>query len=274
MNEPKTKSVSLLQRAFLNQYNMILLGTSGLFAATTQSWLPLIVGAGAEVLWLVLGADSSVFKRWAAIQQHREDEERLTARHVEAMKSLDPFYLQRYAGLQVTAHEISELSKENQSLEANLLDGEMNKLAELVKRYLQMAIVHQRLGSFLGETRRPSIEHDIEHCESGLAREKNSRLRSSLEQALTLAKRRLAQHEQLEASYKSLGVEMDTLEKSFAFLKSQILSVSSREELNAELDQLVNGVSTIDELDRETEQMLHELRGQRAASASRAALKA
>jgi len=274
MNEPKTKPGSLLKRAFLNQYNMILLGTSGLFAATTQSWLPLLVGAGAEVLWLVLGADSSSFKRWALTQQSREDEEKLAARSAEAMKSLDPWYLQRYAGLQVTAQEIRELSKENQSLEANLSESEMNKLAELVKRYLQMAIVHQRLGSFLGETRRPSIETDIEHCQRGLEREKNPRLRTSLEQALTLARRRLAQHEQLEASHKSLGVEMDTLEKSFEFLKSQILSLSSREELNAELDQLVSGVGTIDELDRETEQMLHELRGQRAAGASRAALKA
>jgi hypothetical protein len=274
MSEPKTKPGSLLKRAFLNQYNMILLGTSGLFAATTQSWLPLLVGGGAEVLWLVLGADSALFKRWALTQEQKEAEALFAARTAEAMKSLDPWYLDRYASLQRSSEEIAELSKENQSLESNLVDSERNKLAELVKGYLQMAIIHQRLAHVLGDTKRPTIEKDISQCEKALLSASNSRLRSSLEQALTLAKRRLAQHEQLDASYSSLGVEMDTLEKSFAFLKSQILSVSSREELGAELDQLVNGMSSIEELDRETEQMLHELRGQRAQSAARAAIKA
>jgi hypothetical protein len=273
MTEQKFKPGSLLKRAFLNQYNAILLGTSGLFAATTQSWLPLLVGGGMEVLWLVLGPDTALFKRWVLAQESEAEKERLEARTTDALQTLDPWYLQRYQRLQSTSSEIGQLSKENQSIENELLEVELGKIGSLLSGYLKMAVVHQRLGRFLSENQRPHIERDIEHCQRALAHEKNARLRGSLQQALDLARRRLEQQEQLDASYKSLGVEMDTLEKSLGFLKSRVLNLSSREELGAELDTLVSGVGTIDELDRETDKMLAELRTARVAG-SRAAARA
>ena len=66
----KRKPGSVFQRAFFNQYNFILLGGSAVYALATGSWLPAVVGAGAEVLWLVLGADSAAFRRW--VGKHEE----------------------------------------------------------------------------------------------------------------------------------------------------------------------------------------------------------
>src|SRR6266545_4581540 len=71
------KPGSLIKRALFNQYNYILLGSTALFAAATGSWLPAVIGAGAEVLWLVLGADTRAFRRWAAKQESSEAAQRL-----------------------------------------------------------------------------------------------------------------------------------------------------------------------------------------------------
>src|SRR5262245_27202294 len=67
-----SKKPSLFQRAFWNQYNFIMLGAAGLFSVATFTWIPLLIGAGVEVLWLVLGSDSAPFKRWVTIQEGLE----------------------------------------------------------------------------------------------------------------------------------------------------------------------------------------------------------
>src|SRR4029453_17106419 len=76
---PKPKPGSLIKRALFNQYNYILLGSTALFTAATGSWLPAVVGAGAEILWLVLGADSKAFRGWAARQEAKEAKQQLHA---------------------------------------------------------------------------------------------------------------------------------------------------------------------------------------------------
>ena len=76
---PKRKPGSLLKRALFNQYNYILMGSAALFSVTTGSWLPAVIGAGVEVLWLVLGADTDAFRRWVAKQESAEAKQQLRA---------------------------------------------------------------------------------------------------------------------------------------------------------------------------------------------------
>src|SRR5499433_4012740 len=107
MPSPKAqKPRSVWGRAFFNQVNLILLGGAALFALTTFSWIPLLVGAGAEVLWLVLGADSSLFRRWVKIQEDKERQAEIARRAAEALRSLAPSYLDRFQKLQEVAEEI------------------------------------------------------------------------------------------------------------------------------------------------------------------------
>src|SRR5262245_57955743 len=72
MDEPKPKKPGVFKRALLNQYNLIMMGGVGIFALATGSLLPVMLGAGAEVLWLVLGADTSAFRRWVDKQDSKD----------------------------------------------------------------------------------------------------------------------------------------------------------------------------------------------------------
>src|SRR5689334_305310 len=55
---------SYLARAFFLQYNLILLGGAGLFSLAAASPLPLAAGAGAELVWLLVGANLGGVRRW------------------------------------------------------------------------------------------------------------------------------------------------------------------------------------------------------------------
>lgn len=260
MDERKRKPGEIFRRAFFNQYNFIMLGGAALFSAVSGSLVPAVIGAGAEVLWLVLGADSGPFRRWVAKQETLEAKQKSEREIAATLKSLGDIYVDRFARLRRTGDEIKELAKENKGLETALVKDEMAKLEELEASFLKMAASHQRLNRFLQEQSIMGIERDVARANHALKSEADPRLQQSLRQSLTLAQKRLRQHQQIESAYKALTVEMETLEKAFAYLKSHILGIGTREELAAELDNLVTGVATLAELDASTDDLLREAR--------------
>jgi len=258
--QPPPKPGSVLKRAFFNQYNFIMLGASGLMAAATGSFLPALIGVGAEVLWLVLGADSGPFRRWVALQEGKEAKQRMLAEVAQLAAGLDDEYQARFETLRKLADEIQELARENQGFETSLLQREMAKLGQLLHSFLKMAANHQRLQRYLSQNPVAEVERDIARSQRALKQETDPRVQASLKQALALAQKRLKQHQQVEGSWKSLSVQMDTLEKAFDYLKSHILGIGSGDELAEELDNLVSGVSTVSELEASTNQLMDDLK--------------
>jgi hypothetical protein len=261
---------SIWKRAFFNQYNYILLGSSALFSIATQSWLPAVVGAGAEVLWMVLGVDTRRFRRWVASQEAKEEQQRLIHERAALASALEDRYVERYQALREMAAEIRKLAEENQGLETALIQDEMAKLDQLLDSFLKMATAHQRLSNYLAENPSAEVERDIAKGQRAIRQEEDPRVQASLKQSIALAQKRLGKHEQIEGAWKALSVQMDTLEKSFDYLKSHILGIGTREELAAALDDLVAGVSTVTDLDASVDDIHEELRAAAAAQVASA----
>jgi len=259
------KPGSLLKRALFNQYNYIFLGGTWLFALASGSWLPALIGVGAEVLWVVLGADTAVFRRWVEKQESKEAKQRLVKEVAELLAGLDERYVERFQALRRMSDEIQSLAQENQGLQTSLLQDEMAKLGQLLHSFLKMATNHQRLARYLNQNPISDVERDIARAQRSLKQETDPRVQSSLKQALSLAQKRLKQQEQISGAWKALSVQMETLEKSFDYLKSHILGIGTHEELSQELDNLVSGVSTVSELEASTSELMDEVRANAAA---------
>ncbi len=268
MDQPKRKPGSLFRRAFLNQYNFILMGGAAMFAAATGSWLPAVIGAGAEVLWLALGADTKAFRRWVDKQESKEAKNRLLRETADVLATLDEGYARRFEDLRRVADEIQRLANENQGIETTLIQDEMAKLGQLLHSFLKLASGHQRLSRYLHDNPVSNVERDIARCQRALKQEADPRVQASLKQALSLAQKRLRQNEQIEGGWKALSVQMDTMEKALDYLKSHILGIGTHEELASELDNLVSGVSSVSEIEASADEMMSELRASAGARAA------
>lgn len=269
------KKPSIWSRAFWNQYNLIFLGGAGLFAVATWSWLPLLLGAGAETLWMVLGADSVFFRHWVSKQESAEQKQWLEARAAATLATLDRSYAARFGELEVLAADIERLAKENPSLETRLVQREMDKLGQLLHTFLELAMMHQRYANFLGSNPEREIRRDMDAAERAIESENNREVVRGLEQNLALARKRLRQHERIEAAHRLVGVKMDTLEKSLRYLQSHIISIGRAEELSEEIQGLIMGVEAVEEMAVETEGLLRDappIRSAQPRAAIRAAL--
>jgi hypothetical protein len=268
LEKKKRQPLDLLRRAFFNQYNYILLGSAALYAVATQSWLPAIVGLGAETLWLVLGADSGPFRRWAARQEEKEARQQLEKEMATLLAALDDHHAERFVALRRLVAEVGQLANENKGIETLLLQDEMAKLGKLLLSFLRMATMSQRLRTFLDQNLGSDIERDIARAQRALRSEQDPRVQASYRQALALAQKRLKQYDQIDNAHKAMVVQMDTLEKALGYLKSHVMGIGSRDELARELDGLVLGVASVAELEAEADEALSDLR---PAIASRAA---
>ncbi|HWN71130.1 MAG TPA: hypothetical protein VNM90_25980 [Haliangium sp.] len=255
--EPKKRSI--WSRAFWNQYNLILLGGAGLVAITTFSWLPLLIGAGAEALWMVLGADSRLFRHWVKGQEAAEQKKLMAARAEATLATLRPGYVERYEELEHLAAEIERVARENPSLEARLVQKEMDKLGQLLQTFIELAALHQRYGRFLVDNTEREMQRDIETAERALERETDREVKRGLQQSLALARKRLAQRTRIEATHRLVGVRMDTLEKSLRYLQSHIISIGRTEELSQEIQTLIVGVESVEALNLDAEQLLGDI---------------
>jgi hypothetical protein len=251
---PKKRGV--FSRAFLNQYNLILIGGVGLFALATFSWLPLLIGAGAEALWMVLGADSTPFKRWVAKQESKERQAELQAKATAALESLGEDYVRNFEELRRLSEKIEELAQDNPSLGTRLVQGEMDKLGMLLHSYLDMAVLHQRYAGYLEENSDRDIRRDIQTAQSALEREEDREVAAGLKTSLELARKRLKQHERIEANYRLLAVKMDTMDKAFRYLESHIIAIGKEEQLTEEIDGLILGVDSVEEMSKEVDTLL------------------
>jgi len=259
MTEPAKEKDSPYRRAIFNQYNGILVGAAVLFSLATFSWLPLVIGAGLEALWLTFVPDSGFFRRWMGMQKSKESQERIQRDTQAILQQLDRSYSERFLELQQVADEIVALAKENQSLEARMVEDELQKMGQVLFSFLRMARAHQRLAHFLAENSVGDIKSDLSETSAALKREQDPRVQASLKQALALAEKRLRQHEQIANSAKALAVQMETLEKALGYLKSHVVAMSSHDELASELDGLVLGVDSVDQVETETGDALAEL---------------
>ncbi|OFX20274.1 MAG: hypothetical protein A2V77_16885 [Anaeromyxobacter sp. RBG_16_69_14] len=249
------RDAGVFRRAFFNQYNLILLAGTGLFSATTSSWLPLLLGAGAEVLWLVLGADSPPFRRWAARQQEREQREAAEQRARAVATQLAAPYAERFEELSQLAASIEAQARANPSLEARLIGPELAKLVHLRHAFADMAALHQRLSGLLEENDARELRRDIADVERALATEHDPDVAAGLRQNLDLAAKRLRQDQRIRATHRLLGVKMDTLEKSFRYLQANVVGIGRREELSSELDEIILGVESLEEMQREVDSL-------------------
>jgi hypothetical protein len=252
--EPKKPSI--WSRAFWNQYNLIFLGGATMFAITTWSWLPLLVGAGAEALWMVLGADSQLFRYWVKKQEAAEQKQLIAARSEATLNTLKQGYRERYDELRRLSGEIERLANENPSLETRLVQNEMDKLGQLLQGFIELAALHQRYARFLIDNPERDIERDIEQAERALKQEKDRVVARGLQQNLELARKRLKQRGRIEATHRLVGVKMDTLEKSMRYLQSHIISIGRAEELSEEIQNLIVGVESVETLNLDVDRLL------------------
>jgi hypothetical protein len=225
------------KQAFLNQYNLILLGGAALYCWALSSPWPLLLGLGAELLWLMVGAPSATFRRWVAGQALRREHAAWQGRVERLAAGLEPEVAARVRELGAGILALGSLAGDG-SLEGALGATGAEKLEALLASYARMAGVHRRLTALMGSGR-GGVEDELMRLGRALPDEKDATVRMSMRQAQSFGQRRLKQIQDVESTRRVLEVKMSTLEMSLQLLRSKLSSGLGADDLGADLDEML-----------------------------------
>jgi hypothetical protein len=257
--EADKKKPPYARYAFYNAYNLSLLAAAGAIAAATQNWFLAVGTAAAEGLWMLFGPDSKILRKAVWDKKHaallvEEENKRLSA----IVRVLPQEEAVRCIGLRAKKEQIDRMCAENPAFTQDLLRGELTKLEQLVRSFIEMSATCTRYLDYLRTIDLDGIEKDIRRyshlVDSAPEGEKDRRAIAM--KNLGVLQARKAKVAEIRQYLVTVRGQQDLIENTFKLLADQIVTMRSPQELSGQLDELMDGVEAVRQTARETDKLL------------------
>lgn len=245
-----------LKAAFLNAYNLSLLGGAAAASLITGDWLVGLAALGLEALWLVTGPDFKPFQR-AVRESLRADQEKADrARVDQLMADLPQHEWQRAKALDELRREIQRDVQQNPSFQAILMKTELEKLSQLHASFVRLASACQRAESYLQAVNM----NDLKKQADAQARIQDSsgdeQVRELARKNANVIEKRLSTIRDIEAFLARARGQMNLIENSVRLLRDQALTMTSPDQMTEQLDDLLTGVDAVQQSVKDAEAII------------------
>ena len=249
-------SPNYLKAAFLNVYNLSLLGGAATASAVTGDWMIALGALGLEALWLVLGPDLKPFQR-AVRESARNEREKADRERVEKlMAELPEREWQRAKALDELRREIERDMANNPSFQAILLQTELEKLAQLHQSFVRLASACRRAETYLQAVDVRDLERQIKAQEGLRERMSDESVRDLAAKNAAVLAKRLETIKEIETFLARARGQMNLIENSVRLLRDQALTMTSPDQLTEQLDDLLTGVDAVQQSVKDAEALI------------------
>jgi hypothetical protein len=244
--------IDYLKAAFHWQYNKILLFGALAFAGVSFSALPLILGAGLELIYLATIPNNARFQRLVRSWRY-EDEKRRREKNLSALfYELPPEMRARYANLDNTSRAIRENYRRLTSTSQMFVDQMEDKLEGLSQSYVRLlnAAFHHR--EYLRAINRDTINRESVQLQKDLESEPPKVQEINRKRIEILAKR-LEKYDKIRENCQVIDAQCAAVEDVLNLIRDQSVTMHDPEQIAAHLDGLVKDVEQTEETVREVE---------------------
>ncbi len=243
-------SRNLYKEAFVNQYNLILLGFAGAASAVTLSPIPLLAAAGLEMLYITFIAETDFFKRYVDNKYLELDMEEENQRMEDRLKRLDSGQRRRYERI---TKLIEDTKQRFDDQGAGLGDPMIDKLQVLNERFLWMMETANAYQLYLNDVDQPALMNSLADVELA-AEQTNGRVQASLKERRDILKKRLNRLEKVTENHIVVTNQIATVEDIMRLIYESSMSMTDPRGISQQVDDLLVDLEsteeTLSELDR------------------------
>jgi soluble cytochrome b562 len=245
-------STTYLKEAFKIQYNLIALGSLALFALISGSALPIMLGAGLELIYLSVVPQSSRFQRlvrsWKYDEQKRQKEVGLNA----IFQELPPEMRLRYADVDKLCRSILE-NYSHLSASSQMITQQMEqRLQGLAQSYLRLLYAAHQYRQYLLTTSPNAIQKDINDLQKGLATDP-PKVQDINRKRIEILTKRLEKFDKAQESGKVVDAQCAAMEEVLQLIRDQSVTLRDPQQVSDQLDNLVKDVEQTEETVKEVE---------------------
>ncbi len=242
--------------AFKNPYNYAVMAGFASAALLTGNWFLGLAGAGAEALWMLFAPDSRLLRKLWFDKRHAEEMEAQRKAELDAkFKLLPEADAMRCLALREKQEQINKLAQENPAFTVDLLAGELKKLDDLVRAFLELSVTCARYQDYLGSVDVDEIERDLRRYHQILERGEGDK-KTLAQKNIAVLEKRKEKYAEIRGYLSSARGQLELIENTFRLLADQIVTMRSPTELSGQLDDLLDGVEAVRQTTRETDKLL------------------
>ncbi len=242
--------------AFKNPYNYAVMGGFASAALLTGNWWLGLAGAGMEALWMLFAPDSRLLRKLWFDKRHAEDVGAAKKAELDAkFKLLPEPDAMRCLALREKQEQINRLATENPAFTVDLLSGELQKLDDLVRAFLELSVTCARYQEYLGSVDVDEIERDLRRYHQILDKGDADK-RTLAQKNIAVLEKRKEKYAEIRGYLSSARGQLELIENTFRLLADQIVTMRSPTELSGQLDDLLDGVEAVRQTTRETDRLL------------------
>ena len=242
--------------AFKNPYNYAIMGGFASAALLTGNWWLGLAGAGMEALWMLFAPDSRLLRKLWFDKRHQEDQDAARKAELDAkFKLLPESDAMRCLALCEKQDQINKLAQENPAFIVDLLSGELKKLDDLVRAFLELSVTCARYQEYLGSVDVDEIERDLRRYHAIIDKGESDK-RTLAQKNIAVLEKRKEKYAEIRGYLSSARGQLELIENTFRLLADQIVTMRSPTELSGQLDDLLDGVEAVRQTTRETDKLL------------------
>jgi hypothetical protein len=248
-----TKSeINYVKEAAKLQYNWITLAGITGFALVSGSALPLLLGAGLELMYLSLVPQNSRFQRlvrsWKYAEEKRQHDRRLS----DMFQEIPSEMRLRYADLDKICHGISENYSRLSSTSQIFAQQMEDKLGGLLQAYLRMLHSAWQHREYLRTTDLNAVQRELsqlqktQESETGKVQEINRK-------RIEILNKRIEKFKKIRENCEVIDAQCAAVEDVLGLIRDQSVTMRDPQQLSDHLEGLVHDVEQTEETVREVE---------------------
>jgi len=251
-NDSRQGEPNYVKEAFKWQYNLIALGGAAAASVISLSPLPLILAAGAELMYLASVPGIPAFQRlvrsWRYADQKKEHDERLKAMQY----SLPPEIRDRFRHLEDITADIRRNYARLSSTSQAFIGQIEAQLQGLMTAFIRLANSDVQHVQYLQTTDVNGIRNEVKYLKERLAKDA-AKVQEINRKRIEILEKRLEKYQKIRENRQVIDAQCRAIEDVLQLIHDQSITMADPQQVSDRLESLVKDVEQTEESVREVE---------------------
>ena len=246
--------INYTKEAFFNQYNVISLVGLGIFTLMGGGIPAVLIGAGAEMIYLAFTPEMKRFRRAIESRKYHEKRVAKSARMHEQVRTLNPNDRKKHAELTQLVKKIEQNYNNLDSVSKPLLENSTNKLKQLLDTYLRLLLLKSQQSLYMRSADQEKIRQSLKKLETEI-KDAPPRVKEIQKRRVGILNKRLERYDRAKEHRLIINAQLLTIEDTLKLLRDQSFTLKDPSQISIQLDSVLGDMESTEATVREMEEL-------------------
>ncbi len=252
------EDINYVKEAFHSQYNWIAMTAASVFALLSGTFLPIILGAGLEMIYLAIVPQSSRFRRLIRSLKFAEEQKKHQEKLNDMLRNLPAEMQSRYVHAAQVCASIRANFAQLSSASQIFLRQIDTSLQGLLTGYARLLLSSAQQQQYVKITEQDGIKHEIASLQKALTSDP-PKVQQINQKRIEILGKRLEKYDKISENRKVVDAQCSAVEDVLMLVRDQSVTMRDPQEVTDRLDSLVRDVEQTEQTVQQVEAIFSDM---------------